>query len=123
MQFKLFLFNHRHKVVRGSAKTLGSRFVGDADKKRLCDIFDYHVSKQPTLRDLKYHLKQQNFNVDSMRIDVTSNKEATYKSFRIIAPGELRDILLDPEVWPVGVRVRDYDIARPNKIRNGPNNL
>ena len=58
-----------------------------------------------------------------MRIDVTSNKEATYKSFRIIAPGELRDILLNPEVWPVGVRVRDYDVARPNKIRNGPNNL
>ena len=90
--------HHRNKVVRGSAKTLGSRFVGGADKKRLCDIFVYHVSKQSTLRDLKYHLKQQNFNVDSMRIDITSNKEATYKSFRIIAPGELRDILLDPEV-------------------------
>ena len=58
-----------------------------------------------------------------MKIDVTSNKEATHKSFRIIAPGELRDILLDPEVWPVGVRVRDYVIARPNKIRNGPNIL
>ena len=58
-----------------------------------------------------------------MRIDVTSNKEATYQSFRIIAPGELRDIRLDPEVWPFGVRVRDYDVARPNKIRNGPNNL
>ena len=57
-----------------------------------------------------------------MRIDVTSNKEATYKSFRIIAPVELRVILLDDEVWPVGVRVRDYDISRPNKIRNGPNN-
>ena len=56
-----------------------------------------------------------------MRIDGTSNKEATYKSFRIIAPGELRDILLDSEVWPVGVSVRDYDIAKPNKIRNGLN--
>ena len=40
-----------------------------------------------------------------------------------IAPGELRDIRLDPEVWPVGARVRDYDIARPNIIRIGPNNL
>ena len=79
------------------------------------------MSKQSTLRDLKYHLKQQNFNTDSMRIDITSNKAATYNFFRIIAPGELRDILLDSEVWPVGVRVREYDIARPNKIRNGPN--
>ena len=113
--------NRRNKVVRGSAKTLGSRFVGGADKKRLCDIFVYHVAKQSTLQDLKYHLKQQNFNTDSMRIDITSNKAATYKSFRIIAPGELRDILLDSEVWPIGVRVREYDIARPNKIRNGPN--
>ena len=113
--------NRRNKVVRGSAKTLGSRFVGGADKKRLCDIFVYHVAKQSTLQDLKYHLKQQNFNTDSMRIDITSNKAATYKSFRIIAPGELRDILLDSEVWPIDVRVREYDIARPNKIRNGPN--
>ena len=113
--------NRRNKVVRGSAKTLGSRFVGGADKKRLCDIFVYHVAKQSTLQDLKYHLKQQNFNTDSMRIDITSNKAATYKSFRIIAPLELRDILLDSEVWPVGVSVRDYDIARPNKIRNGLN--
>ena len=52
--------HHRNKVVGGSAKTLGSHFVGGADKKRLCDIFVYHVSKQSTLRDLKYHLKQQN---------------------------------------------------------------
>ena len=57
-----------------------------------------------------------------MRIDITSNKAATYKSFRIIAPGELRDILLIySEVWPIDVRVREYDIARPNKTRNGPN--
>ena len=34
----------------------------------------------------------------------------------------MRDILLDSEVWPVGVRVRDYDIERHNKISNGPNN-
>ena len=113
--------NRRNKVVRGSAKTLGSRFVGGDDKKRLCDIFVYHVAKQSTLQDLKYHLKQQNFNTDSMRIDITSNKAATYKSFRIIAPGELRDILLDSEVWPIGVRVREFDIERLNKIRNGPN--
>ena len=66
--------------------------------------------------------KAANFNTDSMRIGVTSNKAATYKSFRIIAPDKLKDMLLDPEVWPVSVRVGDYNIARPNKIRNGPNN-
>ena len=75
--------NRRNKIVRGSAKIISSRFVGGTDEKRLCDIFVYHVAKQSTLQDLKYHLKQQNFNTDSMRIDITSNKAATYKSFRI----------------------------------------
>ena len=43
-----------------------------------------------------------------MRIDITSNKDSLYRSFRIIAPGEYKDILMCPEVWPVGVKVREY---------------
>ena len=54
------------------------------------------------------HLKQQDFDVQQMRIDITSNKDSLYRSFRIIAPGEYKDILMCPKVWPVGVKVREY---------------
>ena len=57
-----------------------------------------------------------------MRVDITLNKEATYKSFRIIASGDLRKSLLDSELWPVGVWVRDYDLVRPDRLCNGPSN-
>ena len=109
------LDNRWNKVVRGSAKTRGSRFVGGTDKKR-------PWGKAIQISRFKVLFKAANFNTDSMRIDITSNKEATYKSFRIIVPDILKDMLLVPEVWPVSVRVRDYNIARPNKKRSGPNN-
>ena len=114
--------NRRTKVVKGSANILGSRFVGGTKGSRMCDIFVHHVAKQSTLKDLKYYLNHNGFDTDRMRIDITSNKEATYKSFRIIASGDLRKSLLDSELWPVGVWVRDYDLVRPNRLRNGPSN-
>ena len=114
--------NRRTKVVKGSANILGSRFVGGTKRSRMCDIFVHHVAKQSTLKDLKYYLNHNGFDTDRMRIDITSNKEATYKSFRIIASGDLRKSLLDSELWPVGVWVRDYDLVRPDRLRNGPSN-
>ena len=76
------------------------------------------MSNQSTLGDLKNHLIQQGFDVDGMRIYVTSNREAMYKSFRIISSGNLRKALLDPEIWPVGVWVRDYEKLSRNRPRN-----
>ena len=114
--------NRQTKVVKGSANILGSRFVGGTKRSRMCDIFVHHVAKQSTLKDLKYYLNHNGFDTDRMRIDITSNKEATYKSFRIIASGDLRKSLLDSELWPVGVWVRDYDLVRPDRLRNGPSN-
>ena len=114
--------NRRTKVVKGSANILGSRFVGGTKRSCMCDIFVHHVAKQSTLKDLKYYLNHNGFDTLRMRIDITSNKEATYKSFRIIASGDLRKSLLDSELWPVGVWVRDYDLVRPHWLRNGPSN-
>ena len=76
--------NRRKKVVRGSANILGSRFTGGVKVNPLCDIFVHHVANLSALGDLKNHLIQQGFDVDGMRIDVTSNREAKYKSSRIL---------------------------------------
>ena len=114
--------NRRNKLVRGSANILGSRFTGGANEKRLCDIFVHHVAHQSTIGDLKSHLKQQGFDVENMRIDVTSNVAATYKSFRIITSGNLRKSLLDAKVWPVGVWVRDYETFSQGRLHKRSNN-
>ena len=99
----------RNKVIHGASTSLGSRFRGGPDAKDLSDIFVYHVACDSTIGDVKGHLKQQEIPVQQIRIDITSNKDSMYKSFRVIAPGTYKDILMSPEVWPVGVKVREYE--------------
>ena len=115
---KVVTESRRNKVVRSSANILGSRFTGGVKVTPLCEIFVHHVAHQSTLGDLKNHLHQQGFDVAGMRIDVTSNEAAMYKSFRIISSGNLSKALLDPEIWPVGVWVRDYEKLSLNRPRN-----
>ena len=93
-------------MIHGTSTSLGSRFRGGPDAKDLSDIFVYHVACDSTLGDVKSHLKQQEIPVQQIRIDITSNKDSMYKSFRIIALGTYKDMLMSPEVWPVGVKVR-----------------
>ena len=44
-----------------------------------------------------------------MRIDITLNKDSLFRSFKITALRKYREFLMCPEVWPVGVRVKEYE--------------
>ena len=101
-------------MIYGASTSLGSRFRGGPDIKDLSDIFVYHVASDVTVGDVKSHLKQEDITVQQLRIDITSNKDAIYKSFRIIAPGIYKDTLMNPEIWPVGVKVREYAARKPS---------
>ena len=90
----------RNKVIHGASNSLGSRFRGGSEARDLSDIFVYHVASDSTVGDIKTHLKQQDIDVQQMRIDITSNKNSLYRSFRIIAPGKYKEFLMCPEVWP-----------------------
>ena len=68
------------------------------------------MTHQPTLGDLKGHLKQQGFGVENMTIDETSNEAASFKSFRIITSGILRKSLLDADGY--GQSVSGSEIMR-----------
>ena len=72
--------------------------MGSTNKNRMRDISAHQVAKQSTLNDLKNYLNHNSFYTDRMRIDITSNIATTYKSFRIIASGDLRKSLLDSEL-------------------------
>ena len=79
----------RNKVIHRASASLGSRFRGGPEIRDLSDIFVFHVASDSTIAsDVKTHLKQQDFDVQQMRIDITSIKDSLYRSFRIIAPGE-----------------------------------
>ena len=113
----------RNKVIHGASNSLGSRFRGGSEARDLSDIFVYHVASDSTVGDIKTHLKQQDIDVQQMRIDITSNKNSLYRSFRIIAPGKYKEFLMCPELWPVGVRVREYESRSYNrKFKGGGQN-
>ena len=105
--------------MKGSANILGSRFTGEVKVTYL--YITWQTSQPKPLGGLKNHLNQQGFDVAGMRIDVTSNEAAMYKPFRIISSGNMRKALLDPEIWPIGEWVRDYEKLNINRPRNRPN--
>ena len=109
----------RNKVIHGASTFLCSRFRGGPDAKDLSDIFVYHVACDLTIGDVKSHLKQQEIPVQQLRIDITSSKDSMYTSFRVIAPGTYKDMLMSPEVWPVGVKVREYESRIPGRRNTG----
>ena len=106
-------------MIHGASTSLGSRFRGGPDAKDLSDIFVYHVACDSTIGDVKSHPKEQEISVQKIRIDITSNKYSMYKSFRVIAPGTYKDMLMSPEVWPVGVKVREYESCMPGRRNTG----
>ena len=53
-----------------------------------------------------------NIDTSGIRVDVASKEIAEFRSFRMLAPDELREILLQPHLWPEGVRVKDYVVYK-----------
>ena len=45
-----------------------------------------------------------------IRVDVASKEIVELRFFRMLAPNDLRETLLQPDMWPEGVRVKDYVI-------------
>ena len=114
----------RGKVIHGSAADAGSRFLGGAGKRHpICDLFVYHVDHSSTASDLKSYLKHRiHIDVTKIRIDVASHSDAFFKSFRIIAPIDLKDTLLTSGFWPQNVRIKEFRPPRLKKIGTSRNN-
>ena len=101
---------HRHrkkehqcqKIIRGDADVIESHIRGGLEYKK-CDIFVCRVDQQAFVADLKKQLQFRGFDPSVMRIDITSDKDAYYKSFRNIAPHHLKEHLLSSDPWPVGI--------------------
>ena len=101
---------HRTKVVYGTKNNSGSRFNGA--QRDSIDLFVYHVNHGATVGDLRGYLYDNGVNLSEVRIDITSHEEAQFKSFRLIAPGSIKEKLLSPDFWSVGIRVKEYNVSR-----------
>ena len=58
-----------------------------------------------------------------IRVDVASKEISEFRSSRMLAPNDLRETvtLLQPDLWPEGVRVKDYVIyTKPYKAVSKP---
>ena len=98
--------SHRSKVVYGTKNIGNSGFSGG--QRDSTDLFVYHVNHKCTIRDLRDFLSENNINNRDVRIDITSHEASKFKSFRLIAPSHLKEMLLAPEFWYVGIRVKEY---------------
>ena len=108
--------SHCRKVVYGTKNISNSLFSGG--QRDSTDLFVYHVNHKCTIRDLRDLLSENNINNRDVRIDITSHEASKFKSFRLIAPSHLKEMLLAPEFWSVGIRVKGRDnIRRGNTTR------
>ena len=107
---------HRIKVVHGTKNNSGSRFKGA--QRDSIDLFVYHVNHGATVGDLRGYLYDNGVNLNDVRIDITSHEDARLKSFRLIAPGSLKEKLLSPDFWSVGIRVKEYSESRKRNPTN-----
>ena len=93
-----------------------SRFSGG--QRYSTDLFIYHVNHNCTIRDLKDYLSENNINNSDVRIDITSHEASKFKSFSLITQSHLKEMILAPQFWSVGIRVKEYKpMVKDNSIR------
>ena len=107
---------HRIKVVHDTKNNSGSRFKGA--QRDSIDLFVYHINHSATVGDLRGYLYDNDVNLNDVRIDITSHEDARFKSFRLIAPGSLKEKLLSPDFWSVGICVKVYSESRQKNRTN-----
>ena len=109
----------RQKVVHGTADSLNCFFRGGKQRSgnklhkfNKCDLFLQHCDHSTTVELVKHHLQMNNIDTSGIRVDVATKEIAEFRSFRMLAPDELRETLLQPHLWPEGVRVKDYVVYK-----------
>ena len=99
----------RRNVIYGPRKNTHSITAGEGKNMSNCDLFVHHLQRQTTVAGMKSFLSENNINVRHVRLDIVSHQMATYKSFRLIAPGHYRSQLMSPDFWPINDRVSEFE--------------
>ncbi len=84
--------------------TTSKTFRGAPEPDR--QLFIQRVNKQVTDIDVKAYLVAKDFTIRDLTL--MSHADAKYNSFKLTIPVTEFEKLLDPDIWPVGVRVRRF---------------
>ena len=89
--------NKRQKVIHGTADSLNCFFRGgksrtdNQQKFSKCDLFLQHCDHSTTVELVKHHLRMNSIDTTGIRVDVASKEIAEFRSFRMLAPNDLRE--------------------------------
>ena len=85
------------------------------------DIFVWGVHPSTTVEDIVNDLCESGIRIEKTDIEKKSKPEATLCSYRISVPATQLNEALDPKIWPLCVRVREF-IHYSNKPRQPRSN-
>ena len=78
------------------------------------DVFIYGVHPATAIEDIIADLAESGVEIDSANINLMSKAEANLKSFKISVKAEDLQKALDPAIWPMRVKVREFIHYRRN---------
>lgn len=92
----------QRRVVRGRVQN--ARLRGGPPDVR--SFFLYRVNKSYGANDVKEHLDE--VNVQYVSVQKISNPDAFYCSFKIEVPACMEETIMDGNIWPEGIRIREF---------------
>ena len=95
----------RKKPVTG---TSDSNATGRKMKSPPADIFVWGVHKATTIEDIVNDLAESDIKIEPKDVLLRSKPEANLCSYKISVPATDLAKALDPSIWPLRVRVREY---------------
>jgi hypothetical protein len=78
-------------------------------------LFIYRVDHGTTEEDLKSLLQESGYDFQIRDLECISHASAVFKSFKLSVPVSQFENLFNDEIWPDGVRVRQYRPAKANQ--------
>ena len=102
---------NRPKPVVGTSDSL---ITGRKMKSPPADIFVWGVHPETTIEDIINDLAASDLNIRETDIVKKSNKDAYLCSYKISVPAQDLQKALDPNIWPLRVKVREF-IHYPNR--------
>ena len=104
-------------VRESSSRTKNNQFISGtscsvANGRRMktppANIFVWGLLEDTTKDDIVADLSLSGITVTESDIEMKSKPESRMKSYRISVPAHTLSMALDPSIWPLGVKVREY---------------
>ena len=109
----------RQRFHTGTLNT--SEVTGRKMRSPPADIFIYGVHKETTEQDIVDDLKESDILIDIKDVVKKSKPEAGLNSFKISVKAQDLQKALDPAIWPMRVKVREYIYfkKKPDQFNRG----